>query len=122
MQSLDLDRLNETVLLQRERFAAAAPFPHIALDGLLYPDVADAVVREFDAARDGWQFSSTSTGPVAARRVFLHEALHPAQRRHGEQDPKTPVSPPSGGCPSRPFGRPREPLVRAALRSRRDSR
>ena len=56
MQSLDLDRLNETVRLQRERFAAAAPFPHIVLDGLLYPDVADAVVREFDAARDGWQF------------------------------------------------------------------
>jgi len=54
MQSLDLDRLNETVLLQRERSAAAAPFPHIVLDGLLYPDVADAVVREFDAARDGW--------------------------------------------------------------------
>ena len=56
MQCLDLDRLNETVLAERERLAAAAPFPHVVLDDLLYPDVADAVVREFDAARDGWQF------------------------------------------------------------------
>jgi len=56
MQSLDLDRLNQTVLAQRERFATAAPFPHVVLDDLLYPEVADAVAHEFDAARQGWQF------------------------------------------------------------------
>ena len=56
MQCLDLDTLNDTVLAHRERFATAEPFPHAVLDGLLHPEVAAAVVREFDAAADGWTF------------------------------------------------------------------
>lgn len=43
---LDLDGLRAQLPELRERYAAAAPFPHMAFDDFLYPDVAHAAVGE----------------------------------------------------------------------------
>jgi Rps23 Pro-64 3,4-dihydroxylase Tpa1-like proline 4-hydroxylase len=43
----DLDFLTEFADKNRERYSAAKPFPHIAIDDFLHPEVLDAVVRDF---------------------------------------------------------------------------
>ena len=56
MECLDLDALEETISAHRERFGVAEPFPHVVLDALLRPDVAEAAAHEFDEAPDGWTY------------------------------------------------------------------
>jgi len=56
MECFDLDTLNDRIPAHREGFGAADPFPHVVLDGLLRPEVAQAVAHEFDAPPDGWTY------------------------------------------------------------------
>jgi hypothetical protein len=56
MPSLDLPGFHEIAARSRERFAAAAPFPHVVLDGFLHPAAAEAVRREFDDVPEGWTY------------------------------------------------------------------
>lgn len=53
---LDLAAFGQTAARERERFAAAAPFPHIVVDGFLAEPAADALLREFDRSTDGWTY------------------------------------------------------------------
>ena len=52
---LDLAPLEEQRAELRERYAAAQPYPHITLDGVLHPDALDTIYREFEAIpEDTW--------------------------------------------------------------------
>ncbi len=52
---LDLDALERRLPELRERYAAAPPFPHIALDDFLAPEVAHAAVAEVEPVdREHW--------------------------------------------------------------------
>jgi Rps23 Pro-64 3,4-dihydroxylase Tpa1-like proline 4-hydroxylase len=48
----DLGFLTDFADKNRERYEAATPFPHIAIDNFLLPEILDAVVRDFPG-RDG---------------------------------------------------------------------
>ncbi len=56
MTSLDLDAFAAAAARRRAEFAAAAPFPHVVLDGFLRPEIAAAVHREFDGITGGWTY------------------------------------------------------------------
>jgi len=43
----DLDFLTDFAEKNRERYLTATPFPHIAIDNFLRPEILDAVVRDF---------------------------------------------------------------------------
>ena len=49
---LDLSPLEERLPELRERYAAAEPYPHITLDGVLHDDALRAVCEEFEAIPD----------------------------------------------------------------------
>lgn len=52
---LDLERLEKALPQLRARYRAAAPFPHIVLDGFLLPEVAERATDEFPAVdRESW--------------------------------------------------------------------
>jgi hypothetical protein len=55
LQSLDIDRFRNLAAERREVFASALPFPHVVLENFLRPEVADAVVREFDHPGLEWK-------------------------------------------------------------------
>ena len=44
---VDLDFLADFAEKNRERYAVATPFPHIAIENFLRPEILDAVVRDF---------------------------------------------------------------------------
>lgn len=53
---LDRERLLKVARANRERYAAASPFPHIVLDGLFPDEALDQVLREFpDPASQVWK-------------------------------------------------------------------
>jgi Rps23 Pro-64 3,4-dihydroxylase Tpa1-like proline 4-hydroxylase len=54
MSTLDLQRFQALAASGRERFAAAAPFPHLVVDDFLSPAVAEAMVEEFEVLPDRW--------------------------------------------------------------------
>jgi hypothetical protein len=68
--AVDVARFAARVVAEAERFAAAEPYPHVVLDDVLDPGVADALAAEFAGSRDGW--------------VFWH---HVNERKHGLTDP-----------------------------------
>ncbi len=54
MSSLDIERLREIVRARRDEFATARPFPHLVLDGLIRPEVAEALMTEFETTAGDW--------------------------------------------------------------------
>jgi hypothetical protein len=56
LAALDLPRFAELARARRAEFAAAEPFAHVVVDDLLRPEVAAAVLGEFDRPEDGWTF------------------------------------------------------------------
>jgi hypothetical protein len=85
MPLLDLDAIRERLCAQRHAFAAAEPFPHLVVDGLLPREVACGLAAEFDRPDLPWQSlhhvnerkrvcsDRRRMGPIAAGVV---EALH----------------------------------------------
>jgi Rps23 Pro-64 3,4-dihydroxylase Tpa1-like proline 4-hydroxylase len=55
----------------RAQYAAAEPFPHIALDGLFDDDVLDAVLREFPS-RDAMRWRAFDS-PTEKKLGYFHE-------------------------------------------------
>jgi Rps23 Pro-64 3,4-dihydroxylase Tpa1-like proline 4-hydroxylase len=53
----DLSFLEDFAEKNRERYATATPFPHIAIDNFLRPEILDAVVRDFPS-RDSAQWGA----------------------------------------------------------------
>jgi Rps23 Pro-64 3,4-dihydroxylase Tpa1-like proline 4-hydroxylase len=56
MRSLDLERLRAIARAHRAAFAAARPYPHLVIEEILHPDVAQALTAEFAATRGDWIF------------------------------------------------------------------
>lgn len=54
MEPLDFERLDTLGREHGDAFARAEPFPHVVIDDFLPPDVADAVLEEFDRTEAGW--------------------------------------------------------------------
>jgi len=77
---LDPDALASRASCERERYAAAVPFPHAVLDDLIPGDVLQAVLDEFPPPdEDGWwRFDD-----VKERKLALHDRsrMGPASRR-----------------------------------------
>jgi hypothetical protein len=58
--SITLARLNEQAPARRRAFEAAAPFPHVVIDGLFDDDLLDGIAAEFPDLDDGGWHASTS--------------------------------------------------------------
>ena len=56
MSVLDLEAFARLVDAERDRFATAAPFPHVVVDDLFDPTSLRAMIGEFDGAADGWTY------------------------------------------------------------------
>jgi Rps23 Pro-64 3,4-dihydroxylase Tpa1-like proline 4-hydroxylase len=79
----DLTFLDDFASRNRERYQAASPFPHIAIDDFLRPEVLEAVVREFPSPesqrwtamidKDQKKFATNEPAKLAAsvRRVLF---------------------------------------------------
>jgi hypothetical protein len=68
MFTFDRDQLLEVAAAHREGYAAARPFPHVALDGLFPEPVLDAVLSEFPSTHNGqWlKFDSATERKLAS--------------------------------------------------------
>ena len=53
---LDVDAFRRRAERERDRYAAARPFPHLVIDDFLPEAAADVLVREFDRPGDGWTY------------------------------------------------------------------
>ena len=56
MSIIDLDRFAALVAAERERFATAAPFPHLVIDDFVDPAALRAVVPDFAVSGDDWTY------------------------------------------------------------------
>ena len=56
MSVFDLDAFARVVEAERDRFATAAPFPHVVVDDLFDAASLRAMVREFAGADEGWTY------------------------------------------------------------------
>jgi hypothetical protein len=68
---MDALTLRHDPLALRERYAAAQPFPHVALDGLFDDAVLDAVLRDFPAP-DAMQWARFDN-PLEKKLGYFHE-------------------------------------------------
>jgi hypothetical protein len=55
MNLIDFERLDQVAEERHAFYASAAPFPHVVIDDFLPQDVAEQLLRDFDATHDGWK-------------------------------------------------------------------
>jgi Rps23 Pro-64 3,4-dihydroxylase Tpa1-like proline 4-hydroxylase len=55
MDLIDFERLQRVAEQQHDTYASAEPFPHIVIDDFLPPDVAEALLRDFESTHEGWK-------------------------------------------------------------------
>lgn len=88
MGVIDFERLNRIASEQRDVYAASRPFPHTVIDDFLPTEVAEQLLRDFDAAHDGWKhythynerkLALTDLAKMPARTQEVMEALQSQQ-------------------------------------------
>jgi 2OG-Fe(II) oxygenase superfamily len=72
-ETLDLTGLEAALPELRERYRSAKPFPHVVLDGFLFPEVAKRAAEEF---------------PPVDPELWINW-VHVNERKYGNRDPKT---------------------------------